>query len=715
MALDFQQFKFSKLLIALGLFAHVCSAQTIHGQIYPKFVVVGITYQPPSGTAGGSQIDYRQLAGSSLGFSVDLGPGLQGGYKVNAATTGPAPAGYVQYANSGSSISLLSTSTSGGIGYTTNEASQPGYHDYDFIKVWLNVVFNFEITPGSNTITWTGYSFQDPGSNQGPTPVVAYYAVTNLKQGLIRTMSDTARSWDTSDRNGNAPALNAADATAMLAADPFVSVPDSSNVNRLDLLLASVPFTPGANTQGTLTYQAVSAAGAKSALSYPVGLGYTADTAAGVSILKNAFPENFTLTMVPDQNTSDYVGQKVPFAIVGPTAAENSPIAGNYNLYRDNIFNTVAFAVQPPANRFVPVTPCRLVDTRNPAGALGGPIISGGVARDFNLPSGACGLPANATAYSLNFTVVPSYNLGYLTAWPTGGSQPSTSILNSDGRTKASAAIIPAGTNGSVTVYGSEDTHLVIDVDGYFVSSVNAPANSLAFDAVTPCRILDTRLSGGAFGSSETRTIPVLAKNCGIPSTAQAYSLNYTAIPPTGLGYLSTWPTGQTKPLVSTLNAKSGIITANAAIVPAGTNGSIQVFTTDVTDLVIDINGYFSPNGSLALHIIPPCRWSDSRFGNAAALSGDSTANALQSTCLIAESSANALVLNATVVPQSNGLGFLSLWPAGTPWPTVSTLNAFDAAVTSNLAIVPTTAGAIAIKAAGTTQAIFDITGYFAP
>ncbi len=51
-------------------------------------------------------------------------------------------------------------------------------------------------------------------------------------------------------------------------------------------------------------------------------------------------------------------------------------------------------------------------------------------------------------------------------------------------------------------------------------------------------------------------------------------------------------------------------------------------------------------------------------------------------------------MFNATVVPQG-GLGFLTLWPQGIAQPLVSTLNAIDGAVTSNMAIVPTTNGEI--------------------
>src|SRR5207302_1899706 len=104
--------------------------------------------------------------------------------------------------------------------------------------------------------------------------------------------------------------------------------------------------------------------------------------------------------------------------------------------------------------RFVPVTPCRVVDTRLPNGPFGGPVIAAKSTRDFNIPASACGIPSNAQAYALNVTVVPTGPLGYLTIWPTGQPQPLVSTLNSyDGRIKANAAIVAAGTSGSVSVY----------------------------------------------------------------------------------------------------------------------------------------------------------------------------------------------------------------------------------------------------------------------
>jgi hypothetical protein len=70
-------------------------------------------------------------------------------------------------------------------------------------------------------------------------------------------------------------------------------------------------------------------------------------------------------------------------------------------------------------------------------------------------------------------------------------------------------------------------------------------------------------------------------------------------------------------------------------------------------------------------------------------------------------------VLNATVLPPQP-LGFLTLWPNGHVQPLVSTLNALDGQITSNMAIVPTSSGVIDAYATDPTQLVLDTSGYFA-
>jgi hypothetical protein len=381
---------------------------------------------------------------------------------------------------------------------------------------------------------------------------------------------------------------------------------------------------------------------------------------------------------------------------------------------------TVTVAGPPPGLRFVPATPCRIADTRNPNGPFGGPFLSGGTSRAFAVTDSACNIPATAQAYSVNVTVVPKGPLGFLTMFPCGQTLPLASTLNStDGRVKAAAAIVPAGTSGGICAFATNDTDLILDINGYFVT--DSSPTVLAFYPVAPCRLVDTRNTAGALGGpslvgNATRTFPILASPCQIPATAKAYSLNFTAVPKGGLGFLTTWPAGQTIPLVSTLNATTGAVTANAAIVPSGTNGDISVFVTNGSDVVIDINGYFAPPGTGGLSFFPltPCRVVDTRLpGGAQPFNGKRDVNVTTSGCG-APSTAQSFVLNATVVPPGP-LGFLTLWPQGAVQPLVSTLNAIDGAVTSNMAIVPTTNGSVSAFVSNPDHLVLDISGFFAP
>ena len=386
-------------------------------------------------------------------------------------------------------------------------------------------------------------------------------------------------------------------------------------------------------------------------------------------------------------------------------------------------YNFLPNAPPPVALQFVPVAPCRIADTRNPTGTFGGPSITGGSSRSFPVPSSTCGIPSTAAAYSINATVVPHGPLGFVTVFPSGQPLPLASTLNSlDGRVKANAAIVPAGTSGAISAYASDTTDVILDINGYFTAT--ASSSTLTFFPLTPCRIADTRgvtapLGGPSIAAGQDRTFPILSSACGVPATARAYSLNFTAVPHGSLGYISTFPTGSAIPGVSTLNAAGGQITANAAVVPAGTSGQIDVYAVSATDLIIDINGYFAPAGAggLSLYSLPaPCRVLDTRNpAGSLPISGTQNTNVAGSVCTVPNlSNAQAYVFGATVVPPA-ALGFLTLWPQGQVQPTVSTLNALDGSITSNMAIVPVTNGFISSFVSDPTHLILDLSAYFAP
>jgi hypothetical protein len=81
---------------------------------------------------------------------------------------------------------------------------------------------------------------------------------------------------------------------------------------------------------------------------------------------------------------------------------------------------------------------------------------------------------------------------------------------------------------------------------------------------------------------------------CAPSSSAQAYAMNATVLPDPTLNYLTLWPDGEGRPTVSTLNAVDGEITSNMAIVGT-TNGEIDAYASGLTDLILDLYGYFAP------------------------------------------------------------------------------------------------------------------------
>ncbi len=160
--------------------------------------------------------------------------------------------------------------------------------------------------------------------------------------------------------------------------------------------------------------------------------------------------------------------------------------------------------------------------------------------------------------------------------------------------------------------------------------STNQISNdALTFVAITPCRLVDTRGAAAGFigvtpfngpgvpagggnltfpVQSSAQTSTTAPAPCGaIPSFAAAYSINLTVVPVAGgaVDNVSLWPSGSTQPIVATLNDPQGIIAQNAAIVPAGTPfGGFSFHSTGpaATDIVIDMNGYYSAPSDLNLN-----------------------------------------------------------------------------------------------------------------
>jgi hypothetical protein len=121
--------------------------------------------------------------------------------------------------------------------------------------------------------------------------------------------------------------------------------------------------------------------------------------------------------------------------------------------------------------RFSTIAPCRLVDTRQPAGEYGGPAIAGGSRRMFRV-IGQCGIPEDAYAVAVNLTAVAPTGAGDLRVFPSDAYGTPTSVLNFGAlRTRAANAVLALGSSGALTVQcdlPAGTTNLLIDVNGYF-------------------------------------------------------------------------------------------------------------------------------------------------------------------------------------------------------------------------------------------------------
>jgi acid phosphatase type 7 len=123
-----------------------------------------------------------------------------------------------------------------------------------------------------------------------------------------------------------------------------------------------------------------------------------------------------------------------------------------------------------PATDFYTLPPCRVADTRKPAGELGGPALAGNGTRSFPIVE-TCGVPANAVAVAVNVTAVGPASSGSLEIHPTGGLPTGTSTLNfRPGQTRSNNGLLLLGVGGEVSVHNASagTVHFVLDVSGYF-------------------------------------------------------------------------------------------------------------------------------------------------------------------------------------------------------------------------------------------------------
>ncbi len=377
-----------------------------------------------------------------------------------------------------------------------------------------------------------------------------------------------------------------------------------------------------------------------------------------------------------------------------------------------------------------PLTPKRLLDTRDGTGGISGPFRSH-VSQTFAVAGGSSPVPSGATAVTGNLTVTQQTSGGFLYIGPNPADNPGSSTLNfpaGDDRANAVTVALSAGGTLSVTFAApalGPTAHVIFDVTGWF--GLNSRGST--YHPLTPVRLLDTRKgTGGISNALESHMAQsFVLRTDVVPADATAVTGNLTVTQQTKQGYLYLGPSLMNDPTSSTLNFPVGDDRANAVTVALGPDHSLSVtyaapIAGATAHVILDVTGYFAPDDTGAYYWpITPSRFLDTRDGTGGLL-GALGSHAAQSFVVAGRgtlpSGATAVTGNLTVTQQT-ALGFLYVGPEPANDPTSSTLN-FPAgddranAVTVALSSAGTLSVTYAAPTRGpTAQAILDVTGYF--
>ena len=213
-------------------------------------------------------------------------------------------------------------------------------------------------------------------------------------------------------------------------------------------------------------------------------LGVVTEFSAGIT----AGAQPVGITAGPDGNlwfteySGDRIGRITPLGVVTEFSAGITRRRGTFrhhgrpdgNLWftelSGNRIGRITTGVAGPFDYFT-LNPCRVLDTRESNGSLGGPALAANTDRTF-VASGACVIPSTAKALSVNLTVTQPTEQGDLRLYPAGVPLPLVSTINySAGQTRANNAILVLGPSGDFAVrcvQGSGTAHFILDVNGYF-------------------------------------------------------------------------------------------------------------------------------------------------------------------------------------------------------------------------------------------------------
>ncbi len=392
--------------------------------------------------------------------------------------------------------------------------------------------------------------------------------------------------------------------------------------------------------------------------------------------------------------------------------------------------------------RFFPVEPARVHDTRQAPGTRLGP----GQYRDvtFAVPADISG-PASVV---FNLTAINTTASGtdLEVTEPTAPVQPTTSGLNLKGHETAAnlqtAAMGPSvddlfGQPSTIRIRNSASSvELIIDLVGFvaepLAGQIPGARAVLGFSPTEPTRVYDSTVCGPGrnLGPGETVTAQVRdgvclgAGSAAVPANAAAVLVNLTADGPgsTRPTHLTAYAEGAPKPSTSNLNLADHDVRANLAVVGLAPGGGISLYNSEGSfRAIVDVLGYFTPaaapDTSSAFVPIAPSRACDTR--EAASLCagplGPQHSRSIQVEPAVVPRDATAVALTVTAVFPTAAT-HLTVWGGGVR-PGASNLNAGPGSVRAAMVVAKVGAsGEVEVfNNSGSVDVIVDVVGFFAP
>lgn len=315
--------------------------------------------------------------------------------------------------------------------------------------------------------------------------------------------------------------------------------------------------------------------------------------------------------------------------------------------------------------------------------------------------TGRGGVPADATAVILNLAAVDPTAHGYVTAYPCGTERPLASTINYvPGVTVANNATVAVGEGGKVCLYTLAGTDLIADLNGWFLPHPE-------FTPRSPERLLDTRLTTRPV-ADDIVEVQVTGRG-GVPADAEAAVINVAAVDPGDFGYVTAFPCGTLRPHASTINYTPGITIANNTTVAIGEGGKVCLYVKAGTDLIADLNGWYSPGDVYTAR--SPERLVDTRLTTSIAAETYVPIDVVGRAGVPED--ATAVVLNLAAV-DPRGHGYVTAYPCGRVRPTASTINYRpDVTIANNATVAVGVEGKVCVFSKAEIDLVADIGGWY--